>query len=156
MNKTAKNYRLKIPSQTDNLELIRVFVSRVAKKVGFNDEDVGKIELSVDEAVTNAIEHAYQNDENKMIDIAIKIDYQKFTVVITDRGKGFHLSDVDVPDMRSYLAELRVGGLGIYLMKTLMDKVDYHSNPAGKNEVRMVKYFLKKNRSNLREAGGRA
>ena len=144
MNKTTRSYLLKIPSQTDNLELIRNFVSGIAKKVGFDGEESNKIELAVDEACTNVIEHAYQHDESKDIDIAIKIDYHKFTVVVTDRGKSFKMKEVELPNMESYQAEIRVGGLGIYLMKTLMDEVDYHVKPGVKNEVRMVKYLLKK------------
>lgn len=144
MENKVKSYLLKIPSQTDNLELIRDFVSGIAKKVGFDEEDTNKIELAIDEACTNVIEHAYQHDESQDIDIAIKIDYNKFTVVVADRGRSFDMDEVELPDMRSYLAELRVGGLGIYLMRTLMDEVDYRSKPGVKNEVTMVKYFLKK------------
>lgn len=145
MDNMEKSYCLKIPSQTDDLEVIRNFVANIAKKVGFDGDDVNKIELAVDEACTNVIEHAYQCDENQNIDVAIKIDYQKFMVVVTDRGKSFNMEEVELPDMKSYLAEIRVGGLGIYLMKKLMDEVDYHSEPGVKNEVRMVKYFLKDN-----------
>lgn len=144
MAKVTKNYILKIPSQTDNLELIRNFVSGVAKKVGFNAEESNKIELAVDEACTNVIKHAYRHDATKDIDVAIKIDYQKLTVVVTDRGKSFEFHEVELPDMKQYLAELRVGGLGIYLMKTLMDEVEYQSRPGNRNEVRMVKYLLGK------------
>ncbi|MCD6118114.1 ATP-binding protein [bacterium] len=144
--KTKSDYKLKIPSQTDNLELIRNFVTGVARRVGFDDDDVSKIELAVDEACTNVIEHAYKNDKNQNIDVAVKIDYQKLAVVITDKGKRFNINDVELPDMENYIAELRVGGLGIYLMKTLMDEVDYVSKPDGSNEVTMVKYFLKKDK----------
>ena len=119
MIEATKSYRLKIPSQKDNLEIIRNFVSGVAKKVGFEEEDSNKIELAVDEACTNVISHAYQEDESHDIDIAIKIDYQKLTVVVTDRGKSFKMEEVELPDMKEYLAELRVGGLGIYLMKIM-------------------------------------
>ena len=142
MNNKEKQYQLKIPSQTDNLDLIRNFVAGIARKVGFGDEDVNKIELAVDEACTNVIEHAYQHDESKDIDIAITIGLRKLTVVVTDRGRSFNVRQIKLPDMKDYLAELRVGGLGIYLMKTLMDEVDYHSKPGNRNEVRMVKYFL--------------
>ena len=144
MENKVKSYLLKIPGQTDNLELIRNFVSGIAKKVGFDEEDTNKIELAIDEACTNVIEHAYQHDESQDIDIAVKIDYNKFTIVVADRGRSFDMDEVEIPDMSSYLAELRVGGLGIYLMRTLMDEVDYHSKPGEKNEVTMVKYFLKK------------
>ncbi len=142
MKKKTREFFLKIPSKVDNLEIIRDFISGVANKVGFDSDEANKIELAVDEACTNVIEHAYQNDDSRNIDIAIKLECQKFTIVVTDRGRSFSFNQVDMPNMDSYLAELRVGGLGIYLMKTLMDEVDYQSKPNGSNEVRMVKYLL--------------
>lgn len=144
MTKETKNYSLRLPSQKDNLELIRNFVAGVAKKVGFDAEDVNKVELAIDEACTNVIEHAYENDDSQDIDIAIQINYDKFSIVVTDKGRSFSPKDISMPDMGRYLAELRVGGLGIYLMKTLMDEVEYHSEPGVGNEVRMVKHFIKK------------
>jgi anti-sigma regulatory factor (Ser/Thr protein kinase) len=51
--------------------------------------------------------------------------------------------------MKEYLAQLKVGGLGIYLMKTLMDEVDYQMEPGVKNQVKMVKYFINKKNSEL-------
>lgn len=146
MAKRKSEYKLRIPSQTDNLEIIRDFVSKVASKVGFGEDDVSKIELAVDEACTNVIKHAYQRDPSKPIDIIIKIDFNKFTIVITDRGKGFDASKLKLPDMKEYLAELRVGGLGIYLMRSLMDEVDYEIKPGVKNKVTMVKYFMNENK----------
>jgi len=141
----SKKYHLKIPSQTDNLEIIREFVSRIARKVGFSDDDISKIELAVDEACTNVIKHAYQNNSQKPIDITIIIDYEKLTVVVTDKGKGFNPEKLKVPDLKEYLAEMRVGGLGIYLMKTLMDEVEIKSKPGKGNQVRMVKYLAGRN-----------
>ena len=143
MPKAEAKYQLKIPSQTDNLELIREFVSRVAVKVGFEDNDVNKIELAVDEACTNVIKHAYEKDKKQPIDIAIQIEYNKFTVIVTDRGKGFDVSKIKTPDMKEYLIEMRVGGLGIFLMHSLMDEVDFDIRPGVKNQVKMVKYYLK-------------
>ena len=141
-DKTAE-YSVRLPSQTDNLELIRTFVAGVARKVGLHDEDINKIELAVDEACTNVVEHAYKDKENENIDVAIQIDYQKFTVIVTDKGQQFSPNDIQMPDMEQYLAELRVGGLGIYLMKTLMDEVQYHTDEEGKNSVKMVKHLIR-------------
>jgi serine/threonine-protein kinase RsbW len=148
--KIQKKYQLRIPSQTDNLELIREFVSRVSRKVGFKDDDVNKIELAVDEACANVVKHAYKKDEKKPIDIVIQIDYQKLTVIVTDRGRGFNPRKVKQPDMKEYLAQMRVGGLGIYLMRTLMDEVDFNVQPGKRNQVRMTKYFF--NRTTKRTA----
>ncbi len=150
---SVREFKLRIPSQTDNLELIRYFVGRVAEKVGFDDEDVGKIELACDEACTNVIKHAYNEPKQvQSLDIAIKLDYQKLTLVVTDHGKGFDPKAIRIPDMKEYLAELKVGGLGIYLMKTLMDEVDYDIKPGVRNQVRMVKYFINKKSSQVVES----
>ncbi len=140
--KSKREYKLRIPSQTENLELIRHFVGLVAKKVGFSEDDIGKIELATDEACTNVIKHAYEPGQDQTLDVLIKLDYQKFTVMVTDHGKGFQPDKVKIPNMKQYLAELRVGGLGIFLMRTLMDEVDYDIKPGVRNQVKMVKYFI--------------
>lgn len=148
-------YHLKIPGETDNLEIIRLFVSSIAEKAGFNADDISKIELAVDEACANVIKHAYDKETKGPIDIAIEIDYKKLVIMITDHGRGFDVSQILQKDVKEYLAELHVGGLGIYLMKALMDEVEFDSQPGVKTQVRMVKYFLKngklqKNRANER------
>jgi len=142
--RTKKKYHLRIPSQTENLEIIREFVTKIARKVGFRDEETGKIELAVDEACTNVIEHAYGQDDRKLIDIEVQIDPDKFIITITDQGKGFDPQKLKTPDMKKYLDEMRVGGLGVFLMKTLMDEIDFEvkgGRRGRKNQVRMVKYF---------------
>ena len=103
---------------------------------------MNKIELAVDEACANVIEHAYNKEyREKQIDIAVRIEYQKLTIVVTDQGKGFDPSKLELPNMREYLAEMRVGGLGVFLMKTLMDEVNYTFNPGVKNQVSLIKYL---------------
>jgi serine/threonine-protein kinase RsbW len=143
LSNNVAEYHLTLPSQTDNLELIREFIARVAEKSGFNEDDVNKIELAVDEACANVIKHAYDKDEHKPIDIAIEIAYDKLTIIIADTGKGFDLQKLKTPNLKEYLAEMRVGGLGIYLMKNLMDEVNFEVNPGVRNQVKMVKYVLK-------------
>ena len=76
MPTTECECQLRIPSETDNLELIREFVTKVAEKVGFNLDDTGNIELACDEACTNVIKHAYSADKNdgkNSLDILIKV-----------------------------------------------------------------------------------
>ena len=141
-----KDYYLRVPSQTDNLELIREFVSKIAAKVGFGEDDINKIELAIDEACTNVVKHAYTGKKGNSIGIAIKLDYDRFIVIVTDTGKGFDISKIRTPDMKEYLAEMRVGGLGLYLIHSLMDEVHFDLHPGIKNEVKMVKYFY--NREN--------
>jgi serine/threonine-protein kinase RsbW len=131
--------RLSVPGLTGHLEEIRSFVSGIARQSGFVEEEVNKIELAVDEACSNVIEHAYGGVRPGDIDVAVRTDRSKLTVTVSDRGKTFQFDGVPVPDMKQYLSELRIGGLGIYLMRMLMDDVTYRSR-AGRNELRMVKY----------------
>jgi len=143
LGKTPIKYRLKLPSQSDNLALIRELVTKVATQVGFSNDDVSKIELAVDEACANVIKHAYGNNSKNLIDVLIKVDTQKLMVVVTDKGKGFRPDEIKLPKMSEYLQEMRVGGLGIYLIETLMDKVNFDVKPGIRNQVKMIKYLNK-------------
>ena len=141
MPKNKKMYQLRLPSQSDNLSLIRDLVSKVAAQVGLSSEEAGKIELAVDEACTNVIKHAYGSNSNEVLDIQIKIEKTKLTIVVSDKGKGFNPDKIKIPDLSESIRTGKRGGLGICLIKTLMDKVDFQMNPGTKNQVKMVKYL---------------
>lgn len=134
---------IQVPSDSSYLELIRTFIVQLMTKVGFSVEDTDQIELAVDEACTNVVKYAYRDEITGLskIDLLITIDNQKTTIVVRDHGQGFDVANVPEPDMEKYLAEFRSGGLGIYLMKSLMDEVSYEIQPGIKTEVRMTKYF---------------
>lgn len=131
---------LTIESRTERLIEVRDFVSTAAREFGFSDEEVSKIALAIDEACTNIIKHAYSFDPGQHIGITVRGGSGTFEVLITDHGRQFNPSSVPSPDMKEYLTHFRKGGLGVYLMRSLMDKVEYSILP-GKNEVRLVKYL---------------
>jgi len=139
--KTQKKYQLKIPSQSDNLSIIRDVVAKVASRVGFDTDEASKIELAVDEACTNVIKHAYANNSNQMIEVSIKIDQKKLIIIVADKGKGFNPDEIKLPDLNKSIKEGRKGGLGLCLIKTLMDKVEFEIKPGLKNQVKMIKYI---------------
>ncbi len=132
---------LHIESRTERLIAVREFVSEAAREFGFGDEDVSKIALAVDEACTNVIKHAYQFDPNRDISVTVKRKNSAFEVTIMDTGAGFDPGRVHAPDMKEYLTHFRKGGLGVYLMKSLMDKVEYEIEPGKRNEVRLTKFL---------------
>jgi len=140
MKNKMQRFRLKIPSVTENLHLIRDFIIKIADNAGFNIENQEKIALAVDEACTNVIKHAYRFDSRRLIDIAIQTDAKKIKITITDKGGGFDINKIKDPDIKKYVKEARHGGLGIYLIKTLMDEVQYEFNPGVKNQVQLTKF----------------
>lgn len=134
-------YKIRFPSQTDNLEVVRDFVYRLAQKAGFEKDEADQISLAVDEACTNVIKHAHKFNSRKMIDLAVIYTSKQFEIRITDKGKGFDPQALEKPDLPKYIHEAKMGGLGIHLMKTLMDEVNYTFNSGIKNQVSLIKYL---------------
>ncbi len=134
---------INIESKTERLIAVRDFVSTAAREFGFGDEEISKIALAVDEACTNIIKHAYNFDPAKKITVTVKRNDKAFEISIQDTGKQFNPAGVQSPDMKEYLSQFRRGGLGVYLMKTLMDKVEYNFTPGNANEVRLTKYLTR-------------
>ncbi len=131
--------QLKIKSQTEKLHLVRDFVSEAAREFGFDEETVSKIALAVDEACTNIIKHSYNYASNKDIEVKILTTNGTFEVVISHSGKSFDPAAIKAPDMREYLSHYRHGGLGMHLMRSLMDKIEYKKFSEEKSEVHLVK-----------------
>lgn len=135
-----KHQSLKIESKTERLIEVREFISTAAREFGFTDEETSKIALAIDEACTNVIKHAYNFDPAKEITIAVNRGNGRFEVEISDNGKQFDPGGISSPDMKEYLSHFRRGGLGVYLMKSLMDKVEYNITP-DRNQVRLIKFL---------------
>jgi serine/threonine-protein kinase RsbW len=138
-----------ILSTTDHLLEVREFVAQAARDFGFSEEETSKIALAVDEACTNIIKHAYQYKPDQKITIAIFRQRTSFEISIVDEGKKFDPESIRPLNLKDHLSHYRRGGLGVYLMKTLMDKVEYNTLSGKKNEVRLTK-FLQSIRSNAR------
>ena len=134
-----KTKKLVVKSRTENLSKIRDFVSSNASEAGFNKDKIDEIILAVDEACTNVIKHAYKYSPEGDIRIKIKFNKSAFTITIEDDGVSFNPDVVTAPDLQKYYREHRVGGLGMYLMKTLMDNVEYQSEPGKFNRVSLTK-----------------
>ena len=128
-----------IKSKTENLSIIRDFISSKAANAGIKNEEIENIMLAVDEACTNIIKHAYHSDPDGKIIVKVEYNSTNFKVIIEDYGITFNPDNVPVPDLRKYHKDKKVGGLGMYLMKALMDEVKYVSVPGKCNRVILSK-----------------
>lgn len=122
-----------------NLDEIRDFVAEAARQMGFSDKEIYSIQLAADEASTNIIEHAYAGVKDGKIEIDCSIADEELTIVMRDKGKSFDPSSVPEPNVKADLSERKIGGLGMYLMRKLMDEVSYESSPEVGNILTMVK-----------------
>jgi anti-sigma regulatory factor (Ser/Thr protein kinase) len=143
MTSIENTFTLDVPSSTQNLALIREFVARVAAQAGLNEAEVGQLELAVDEACANVIEHAYGDDKTKQVMVRAVFDEDALRIHVIDTGKGFDPTQVPEQELKDLIAKRRTGGLGMRLIKTLMDEVHYDIEPGQRNELRMVKKLRK-------------
>lgn len=130
---------LQVKSRTENLSTIREFIQNFASSVGFMQEAIDNMMLAVDEACTNIIKHAYKSYPDGEIVIKINYKEKKLIITIIDYGMAFHPEKIPEPNIQEYYRQHRVGGLGMYLMKTLMDDVKYISIPGKYNQVLLSK-----------------
>lgn len=138
MAKRNSTYTMSVQASTKHLAEVRNFVAKHAKEFGFKKQDVADIRLAVDEAYTNIIKHSYKNDEEKSVDIELGYDGEQFWISLLDTGEAFDPSNYTKPDVRKKIKEKKRGGVGVFLIKKLMDEVEY-LNDGVINEIRMSK-----------------
>jgi serine/threonine-protein kinase RsbW len=133
--------RLVVSNDTKHLIIVRDFVARLIHQSRLPKDDENKVILAVDEAVTNVIEHGYEDGDEGTIEIEIEADESQFKIVIRDTGRVFNPESVPDPDMREHVLKGRKKGLGIFLMRQIMDEVRYKFKDGVKNELTLVKYI---------------
>lgn len=111
-------------SNPKNLCRIRKKISELAGKAGFTKNEIGGIVLSVDEACTNIIRHSYLDDYTKKINIKTEITKKQLKITISHYGIKPNLKKIK--GMRP--KKIKPGGLGVYFIKKIMDKVKYNAN----------------------------
>jgi serine/threonine-protein kinase RsbW len=127
------------PAQFEFLDEIREFVAQVAREGGFTEKEIYSLQLAADEAASNIIEHAYEGISNADLDITCNMRGDTLTITMRDRGIPFDPSSVKQPNLKADLSERQIGGLGVYLMRKLMDEVHYESNSKTGNLLTMIK-----------------
>jgi anti-sigma regulatory factor (Ser/Thr protein kinase) len=143
MENFERRFLLHVPSSTENLALIRDFVGNIGKQAGLLDTELSMIELAVDEACANVIEHAYGLDQTQEVIVRARLDADAITIEVIDTGKGFDPGVIEQKDVKRLMAERRSGGLGMRMMKLVMDEVHYQMIPGERNELKMVKRLRK-------------
>jgi serine/threonine-protein kinase RsbW len=113
-----------IPSDLTYVIGINYHISNLLKEFGYPPQDTRvNIPLACDEAITNAILHGNAGDPEKRVNIQIYVSPNRFRIRVRDEGKGFKLEDVDNPTEGEAL--LRSSGRGVYLMRNIMDVVEF-------------------------------
>jgi serine/threonine-protein kinase RsbW len=125
-----------IPSDLAHVSCARAFVTAACKSHGIDDKTTELIALAVHEAITNVIRHGHCHQYDKPIQLLFYPYSDRIEIHILDEGEPFDLDQVPELDP----GELRLGGRGVFLMRTLFDQVSCQPRDGQGNHLRLVKF----------------
>jgi anti-sigma regulatory factor (Ser/Thr protein kinase) len=138
----GKSVKMTVFSVPAHLPIVRAALEKVCELAGFEESCIGRIVLSVDEAMSNIIKHAYQGAPDQPIDVELTpmgaeaIDSLK--ICLRDYGRRVDRARIKSRD----LANIRPGGLGVHIMSQCMDSLEYSDAPGGGTLLMMVKKVI--------------
>ncbi|WP_026572717.1 anti-sigma B factor RsbW [Bacillus sp. UNC438CL73TsuS30] len=143
MKQVMDYIEMKIPAKPEYVGVIRLTLSGITSRMGYTYEEIEDIKIAVSEACTNAVQHAYREDEAGEMVVGFGIYEDKLEVMVADYGKSFNFAktkqELGPYTKSSTVDQLVEGGLGLFLIETLMDEV-HVTNTSGVT-VFMVKHL---------------
>ena len=133
---------LRIAAESKNLAEIRCFVEEMASALGLDPAMIPNVILAVDEAVSNIIAHGYQGQEGT-VEIEVGQERDALVIRVRDEAAPFDPTIVPAPDVTLPLEQRIPGGLGIHLIRQIMDEMTHRIIPQGGNELTLVKRGIK-------------
>lgn len=127
------------PGRFESLQHISDFVAGIARESGLDDSAVYAVQLAVDEAATNIIEHAYGGEGDEIIECICERVPEGLQVILVDHGRVFDPDEVPEPDTEAPLDEVKPRGLGLFFMRRMMDDVKFDFSKRSGNRVIMLK-----------------
>jgi serine/threonine-protein kinase RsbW len=132
---------MRLPATMESFDAFMQFVRRVAEEIGFTPGAQRKIQLACEEIVLNVINYAYPEGQPGDIELTATKAHGRagLALTISDWGRPFDPLQVKEPDIHAPWAERRVGGLGIFMARKIMDAIHYE-RAGERNEVTLTKY----------------
>ncbi|TMN22572.1 anti-sigma B factor RsbW [Lentibacillus cibarius] len=123
---------MKVPAKAEYVGIVRLSISGIANRIGFTYEDIEDLKVAVSEAITNAVEHAYSEEDGGEVSIGFGVYDDRLEIMVADHGGSFDLNEVKggigpYEGLES-IENLREGGFGLFLIDTLMDRVEINNN----------------------------
>jgi serine/threonine-protein kinase RsbW len=116
--------KIKLPARIEHLERSVQFVSGYAREQGFTDKRITEIELATEEALVNIFNYAYPENIGE-VELTCKMDDNRFIIEIVDTGIPFNIESVSEPDLTADISDRKIGGLGVFLIRKMVDEVRY-------------------------------
>jgi serine/threonine-protein kinase RsbW len=135
-----KVIELRLPSKLGYERVAMDTASSLAIRMGFHSDRVEALKTAISEAVTNAIEHGNQHDATMKVIVMLTARKDGLVVSVADQGRKLLDQECTyrIPNIDAILTKADKGGWGIWLIRELMDEVEFSQAPSGGNQVRMV------------------
>ena len=117
--------QLILHNDVQQIELLAEYIDSIADEAGINPSLAMSLNLALEEAVTNVIMYAYPEGTDGTVDIITEANDGLLTFIIKDSGKAFDPTQKEDADVTLSAEERQIGGLGIFLVKQIMDTVNY-------------------------------
>ncbi len=140
-----------IPSRLELLPVLDRLVQGIAEQMEFDEDATGEVAISVIEAGTNAIQHGHGQDPNKLVEFRFRICPDCLLITVHDSGPGFDPASVPVNDPTNPEDLMKSRGRGIFIMRKLMDVVDFDIRPRQGTSV-LLKKFKRANGENAQSS----
>lgn len=129
----CETIKMEIPANPDYVSILRLTTSGIANKLGFSMDDIEDMKVAVSEACSNAVKHS----EDNKVSINFNLLNNGIQIEIIDNGKGYDVDSIETPD----LSNPKEGGLGLFIIQTLMDEVNISSKGNQGTTIKMTKYL---------------
>lgn len=133
-------HRLNLSCQTSALSELRAFLQQKLSKASLSENEKHQVTLAVEEVCANLIIHSHGCNPQDHIQLEVKDSPEKLIFEISDQGEAFNILEYEAPDLKKVIEEKRKGGLGIILVKKIMDEIEFESKN-GRNTCRLIKWF---------------
>ncbi|MBZ0270056.1 ATP-binding protein [bacterium] len=139
---------VRIRSRYEDIPLVRRVMSSVREETALSHETMVKVEICLIEVIGNSIRHAYGMRDDGEIDVAFRLEGDRFVIEVSDRGRTMspdkqhllvHGEDLPRPD-RAHVDRIPEGGMGFPILRRVLDGVEYESRD-GRNTLRMTKRY---------------
>ncbi|MGM8216628.1 anti-sigma B factor RsbW [Bacillaceae bacterium W0354] len=131
MNEPFDFVEMKLPAKAEYVGVLRLTVSGIASRMGFSYEDIEDIKVALSEAITNAVKHAYFENEVGEVTVGFGLYDNRLEVMVADHGGSFNINEVRASigphDGTLPIDRMKEGGFGLFLIEALMDKVEINN-----------------------------
>jgi len=136
--KGDESAEVKLPNSMGSVKKLHTLVARFCRQQAIHPDIEFKIDLALEEIFTNIVRHGYDDCQGHEITIRLKSSRDRVRIQVEDDGRPFDPSRAPAVDLGARLEQRRIGGLGIHLVRRLMDQVRYQRRPQG-NRLILIK-----------------